>query len=65
MYHLMYIILRKMPKVTIVKEKNGQTKYKINLPKELMETLAVTKGDSLNLVNVLGDQITFKLVRGK
>lgn len=65
MYHLMYIILRKMPKITIVKEKNGQTKYKINLPKELMETLAVTKGDSLNLVNVLGDQITFKLVRGK
>lgn len=61
MYHFMYI----MPKITIIKEKNGQTKYKINLPKELMETLAVQKGDSLNVVSFMADQITFKLERKK
>jgi antitoxin component of MazEF toxin-antitoxin module len=61
----MYITGGKMPKITIVKEKNGQTKYKVNLPKDLMETLAVQKGDSLNLVGFMGDTITFKLVREK
>lgn len=54
-----------MPKITIVKEKNGQTKYKLNLPKDIMETLSVNKGDSLDVVSFMADQITFKLVRQK
>jgi len=54
-----------MPRITIVNEKNGQVKYKLNLPKELMENMAVKKGDRLNLLSVAGDQITFKLVRGE
>jgi len=52
-----------MPKITIVKEKNGQTKYKMTLPKELMETFIIKKGDSLNLVSVMGDTISFRVVR--
>lgn len=60
MYHL---VIHTVPKVTIVKEKNGQTKYKLNLPKELMQTLAVQKGDEFNVVGVMGDTVTFKLVR--
>lgn len=54
-----------MPRITIVKEKNGQTKYKINLPKDLMETLAVQKGDKMDVVSFMADTITFKLVRQK
>lgn len=54
-----------MPRITIVKEKNGQTKYKINLPKDLMETLAVQKGDKLDVVSFMADTITFKLQRAK
>lgn len=54
-----------MPKITIVHEKNGQTKYKLNLPKELMESLYVKRGDKLNLASVMGDTISFKLVRGQ
>lgn len=54
-----------MPKITIVHEKKGQVKYKMTLPKELMESLIVKKGDSLNLASVMGDTISFKLVRGK
>ena len=53
-----------MPKITIVHEKNGQVKYKMTLPKEIMESLAVKKGDKLNVANVMADQLTFKLVRG-
>jgi len=52
-----------MPKITIVKEKNGQIKYKLNLPKEVMESLAVKQGDKLNITGVMGEQITFKLMR--
>lgn len=52
-----------MPKITIVKEKNGQIKYKLNLPKEQMEHLAVKKGDKLSLISSVGDQLTFKLER--
>ena len=52
-----------MPKITIVHEKNGQVKYKLNLPKESMEQLAVKKGDKLSLISSVGDQLTFKLDR--
>ena len=52
-----------MPKITIVKEKTGQVKYKLNLPKESMETLAVKQGDKLSLISSVGEQLTFKLER--
>jgi len=52
-----------MPKIMIIKEKNGQIKYKLNLPKEAMETLAVKKGDLLKIISLAGDNITFKLER--
>lgn len=58
-----HFIIHIMPKITIVHEKNGQTKYKLNLPKEVMENLAVKKGDRLSLLSVAGEQITFKLDR--
>jgi hypothetical protein len=61
----MYIILRKMPTITIVKEKNGQVKYKLNLPKDLMDTLAVKTKDRMDVVAMMGDTITFKLNRAK
>lgn len=54
-----------MPKITIVKEKTGQVKYKLNLPKELMESLYIKQGDKLNFVSVMGDSLTFKLIRGE
>jgi len=60
-YVTYYILI--MPKITIVHEKNGQTLYKLVLPKEVMENLAVKKGDRLSLLNVAGEQITFKLDR--
>lgn len=53
-----------MPRITIVNEKNGQVKYKLTLPKELMESMYVKKGDKLQFSSVMGDTITFKLVRG-
>jgi hypothetical protein len=52
-----------MPKITIVKEKTGQIKYKLNLPKESMENLAVKSGDKLTLISSVGEQLTFKLDR--
>ena len=58
-----HFIIHIMPKITIVKEKNGQIKYKLNLPKEVMESLAVKQGDKLNITGVMGEQITFKLMR--
>ena len=73
MYHIKYIIetfinyehfsIHTVPKITIVTEKNGQTKYKLNLPKESMENLAVKKGDRLTLISTVADQLTFKLER--
>lgn len=73
MYHIKHIIetfinyeyfnVHTVPKITIVKENNGQTKYKLNLPKEVMENLAVKKGDSLILISSVGDQLSFKLER--
>lgn len=57
------MIFFKMPKITIVNEKNGQIKYKLNLPKELMESHAVQKGDYLILKSSVGSEITFTLKR--
>lgn len=54
-----------MPRITIIKEKTGQIKYKINLPKDIMEALSVQKGDKLNVITFMGDTITFKLERQK
>lgn len=56
-------IIHTMPKITIIKEKSGQIKYKLNLPKEVMENLAVKKGDSLSLLSVAGEHLTFQLKR--
>ena len=58
-----HFIIHNMPKITIVKEKTGQVKYKLNLPKESMETLAVKQGDKLTLISTVGEQLTFKLER--
>ena len=52
-----------MGKIQIVKEKSGQTKYKMNLPKKIMETLIINSGDELELINFMGDTMTFKLKR--
>ena len=52
-----------MGKIQIVTEKNGQTKYKMNLPKKIMETLAVRPGDQLQMISFMGDTMTFKLER--
>ena len=60
-----HFIIHIMPKITIVHEKNGQVKYKMTLPKELMDSLMIKKGDKLNLASVMGDSISFKLVRGQ
>lgn len=61
MYHFMYT----MAKIHIVEEKKtGQIKYKLNLPKKIMESWVIQKGDQLELVSFMGDTLTFKLKRG-
>lgn len=52
-------------KIQIVKEKSGQIKYKMNLPKKIMETLTIQSGDEMELVSFMGDTMTFKLKRGQ
>lgn len=46
-------------------KKTGQEKYFHILPKKHMEDLAIQKGDELILKSVVGNEITFKIVRGK
>ena len=52
-----------MGKIQIVTEKSGQIKYKMNLPKKIMSTLAVNPGDELEMISFMGDTMTFKLKR--
>ena len=53
-----------MPKINIFKRKdNGEFKYSINLPKEVMESLAVMKGDELMFVSESGGELRFRLRR--
>ena len=55
-----------MPKIFIEQDKKtGQVKYKLTLPKESMETLAVQKGDLLILKSVVGNEITFTFQRNQ
>lgn len=48
-----------MPKITVVKEKTGQVKYKLNLPKEWMTGLSVQAGDILVPKSIVGNELTF------
>ena len=48
-----------MPKITVVKEKTGQVKYKLNLPKEWMTGLSVQAGDILLPKSIVGNELTF------
>ena len=52
-----------MGKIQIVTEKNGQVKYKMNLPKKIMDTMTVRSGDELEMISLMGDTMTFKLKR--
>lgn len=53
-----------MPKIQISKDKKtGQEKHWLYLPREIMLDKAVRKGDSLNFIRVLGNEITFELKR--
>ena len=53
-----------MVKINIFKRKdNGENKYSLNLPKEVMESLAVSKGDELMFIGEMGGEIRFKLRR--
>ena len=54
-----------MGKIQIVKEKSGQIKYKMNLPKKVMETLSIQNGEELEMISFMGDSLTFKLKRAK
>jgi bifunctional DNA-binding transcriptional regulator/antitoxin component of YhaV-PrlF toxin-antitoxin module len=44
-------------------KKTGQIKYQIILPKEIMETLAVKKGDELIFTGEMGGELRFRLKR--
>lgn len=53
-----------MPKIQINKDKKtGQEKYWLYLPLEIMQDKSVKKGDSLNFIRIVGNEITFKLKR--
>jgi len=52
-----------MPKITIIKEKTGQVKYKMTLPKDWMQSLGVSKGDALVTKSLVGTEVTFVLKR--
>jgi hypothetical protein len=55
-----------MAKIQITEDKKtGQVKYYTYLPSDIMKNLVVAKGDSLLLKSVVGDEITFKLVRSQ
>lgn len=53
-----------MVKINIFKRKdNGENKYSLNLPKDIMESLAVKKGDELIFVGEMGGELRFRLKR--
>jgi len=53
-----------MVKINMFKRKdNGEYKYSINLPKEVMESLEVLKGDELLFIGEIDGELRFKLRR--
>jgi len=55
-----------MGKIQITEDKKStQVKYYHYLSSEIMKDLVVVKGDSLILKSVVGNELTFKLVRGR
>jgi len=55
-----------MPKISIFKRKdNNQPQYSIILPKDIMDSLSVQKGDELLFIGEMGGEIRFRLKRSE